>query len=84
MASEQTVVECRVEMTVSRGVLRIAGTVIGGTLGFLIMLNYSLAANPYALMASPPAQALYLSGSFQGQQHVSGHTAWPATKQHPT
>ena len=79
MASEQIVVECRVEMTVSRGVLRIAGTVIGGPLGFLIMLNYSLAANPYALMANLPAQALHLSWSFQGQQHVSGHTAWPAT-----
>ena len=44
---------CRVEMTVSRGVLRIAGTIVGGSIGFLIMLHYSLAANPYALMASP-------------------------------
>ena len=42
---------CRVEMTVSRGVLRIVGTIIGGTIGFLIMLHHSLAANPYALMA---------------------------------
>ena len=39
-------------MTVSRGVLRIAGTIIGGSIGFLIMLHYSLAANPYALMVS--------------------------------
>ncbi|CAL5226722.1 g9574 [Coccomyxa viridis] len=41
----------RVEMTVSRGVLRIVGTVIGGTIGFLIMLHHSLAADPYAHMA---------------------------------
>jgi hypothetical protein len=42
-------------MTVSRGVLRIGGTIVGGTLGFLIMLNHRLATDPYALMASPLA-----------------------------
>ena len=42
-------------MTVSRGVLRIGGTIVGGTLGYLIMLNYRLATDPYALMASPLA-----------------------------
>lgn len=46
---------CRVEMTVSRGVLRIGGTIVGGTLGYLIMLNHRLATDPYALMASPLA-----------------------------
>lgn len=50
-APKQDSMNCRVEMTVSRGVLRIVGTIIGGTIGFLIMLHYSLAANPYALMA---------------------------------
>ncbi len=50
--------DCRVEMTVSRGVLRIVGTVIGGTIGFLIMLHHSLAADPYAHMASPPSHQL--------------------------
>ena len=43
----------RVEMTVSRGVLRIAGTIVGGTIGYLIMYYHGLAANPFALMASP-------------------------------
>ena len=43
----------RVEMTVSRGVLRIAGTIVGGTIGYLIMYYHGLASNPFALMASP-------------------------------
>ncbi len=51
---------CRVEMTVSRGVLRIAGTVVGGSIGFLIMLHYSLAANPYALMVKPCILPLFM------------------------
>lgn len=40
----------RVEMTVSKGVLRIMGTIIGGTLGFLVMLRSGLASDPYLLM----------------------------------
>ena len=44
---------CRVEMTVSRGVLRIAGTIVGGTIGYLIMYYHGIAANPFALMVSP-------------------------------
>jgi hypothetical protein len=40
----------RVEMTVSKGVLRIGGTIIGGTLGFLVMLRSGLASDPYLLM----------------------------------
>ncbi|EIE18909.1 hypothetical protein COCSUDRAFT_59833 [Coccomyxa subellipsoidea C-169] len=40
----------RVEMTISKGVLRIGGTVVGGTLGFLVMLRSGLATNPYLLM----------------------------------
>ena len=51
--SQYACLACRVEMTISRGVLRIAGTVVGGTIGYLIMYYHGLAANPYALMASP-------------------------------
>ncbi|CAL8463925.1 g3460 [Coccomyxa elongata] len=40
----------RVEMTISKGVLRIGGTIVGGTLGFLVMLRSGLATNPYLLM----------------------------------
>lgn len=49
-----TVVACmtdRVEATASKVVLRIAGTVVGGVLGFLLMMNTHLATNPYALAA---------------------------------
>lgn len=51
--SQNVRLACRVEMTVSRGVLRIAGTIVGGTIGYLIMYYHGLAANPFALMASP-------------------------------
>ena len=37
-------------MTVSKGVLRIGGTVVGGTLGFLVMLRSGIAADPYLTM----------------------------------
>lgn len=40
----------RVEMTISKGVLRIGGTAIGGTIGYLVMLNSRLATDPYLLM----------------------------------
>jgi uncharacterized membrane protein YccC len=39
-----------VEMTVGRGLLRVAGTAVGGTLGFLVMLRAGLASNPYLVM----------------------------------
>ena len=42
----------RVEMTISKGVLRIGGTIVGGTLGFLVMLHPGLATNPHLLMVS--------------------------------
>lgn len=50
----------RVEVTISKGVLRIGGTAVGGTLGFLVMLNPRLATDPYLLMVPPrlPAKAL--------------------------
>lgn len=37
----------QVEMTVSKGVLRIGGTIIGGTLGFLVMLRSDIASDPF-------------------------------------
>ena len=40
----------KVEMTVSKGVLRIGGTIVGGTLGFLVMLRSSVASDPYLTM----------------------------------
>lgn len=43
----------RVEMTISKGVLRIGGTIVGGTLGFLVMLHSGLATNPHLLMVRP-------------------------------
>ncbi|KAG2427956.1 hypothetical protein HXX76_011943 [Chlamydomonas incerta] len=40
----------RVEATVSRVSLWVLGTVVGGTLGFVVMVDTHLAANPYALL----------------------------------
>ena len=40
----------KVEMTVSKGVLRIGGTIVGGTLGFLVMLRGDVASDPYLTM----------------------------------
>ena len=57
--NHRSIWDCRVEMTVSRGVLRIVGTVTGGTIGFLIMLHHSVAADPYALMASPASHHFF-------------------------
>jgi uncharacterized membrane protein YccC len=37
-------------MTISKGVLRIGGTIVGGTLGFLVMLRGSVASDPYLTM----------------------------------
>ncbi|KAG2454348.1 hypothetical protein HYH02_001373 [Chlamydomonas schloesseri] len=41
----------RVEATVSKVVVWVLGTVIGGTLGYVAMLHAHLATNPYGLMA---------------------------------
>ncbi len=38
---------CQVEATVSKSVLRIVGTWIGGSVGFGMMYSSSLATNPY-------------------------------------
>lgn len=40
----------KVEATVSRVSLWVLGTVVGGTLGFVVMVDTHLAANPYALL----------------------------------
>ena len=47
----------QVEMTTSRGLLRVAGTAVGGTLGFAVMLRAGLASNPYLLMLMVVATA---------------------------
>ncbi|KAK9815502.1 hypothetical protein WJX72_004760 [[Myrmecia] bisecta] len=41
----------KIDLTVTRGVLRLAGSVLGGVLGFLVMLRPSVATSPYALTA---------------------------------
>ncbi len=41
----------QVEASLFRGVLRTTMTVVGGTLGYLVMLNGSLANNPYWVCA---------------------------------
>lgn len=41
----------QVETTLSKMVLRIGGTAVGGTLGLAAMLSPRLAADPYVLMA---------------------------------
>jgi uncharacterized membrane protein YccC len=41
-------------VTVSKGVLRIGGTAVGGTLGFLVMYNSRVATDPYLLMVPHP------------------------------
>ncbi|KAA6424276.1 MAG: hypothetical protein FRX49_05488 [Trebouxia sp. A1-2] len=40
----------KVDTTLSKGVLRIAASVIGGTYGYLVMLGSPVASNPYAVM----------------------------------
>lgn len=39
------------ETTVYRGIIRIAGTAVGGIFGYLLMLRVTLANNPYFLTA---------------------------------
>ncbi|BDA49627.1 hypothetical protein COCOBI_14-2470 [Coccomyxa sp. Obi] len=51
MTTVAVVLSEKIDTTVSKGVLRVAGTAIGGTLGFLVMLRSGLATNPYALVA---------------------------------
>ena len=41
----------QVEATVSRTLLRIVGTAVGGSLGYVAMVHARLATNPYGLMA---------------------------------
>ncbi|KAK9815248.1 hypothetical protein WJX72_000626 [[Myrmecia] bisecta] len=41
----------KIDTTVTRGLLRLAATVLGGVFGFLVMLRPSVATNPYALTA---------------------------------
>lgn len=41
----------QVETTVYRGIIRVAGTAIGGIFGYLLMLRVTLANNPYFLTA---------------------------------
>lgn len=38
------------EATLSRGVLRILGSALGGIIGFLLMMRVDLANNPYFLV----------------------------------
>lgn len=40
----------KVDTTLSKGVLRIAASVLGGTYGYLVMLGSPVASNPYAVM----------------------------------
>ena len=40
----------QVEATLSRGMLRIAGSAFGGIMGFLLMMRVGLANNPYFLV----------------------------------
>ncbi|DBB10182.1 TPA: hypothetical protein ACH3X3_001759 [Trebouxia sp. C0006] len=40
----------KVDTTLSKGVLRIAASVLGGTYGYLVMLGSPVASNPYAIM----------------------------------
>ena len=40
----------QIEATLQKTVFRIIGTVVGGLIGFLVMLKTESATNPYALM----------------------------------
>ncbi len=57
----------QVEATVSKAVLWVIGTAVGGTLGFIVMVDNDLATNPYGLMAILCAFT-FVVGSMSGHQ----------------
>eukprot|EP00884_Botryococcus_braunii_P019997 jgi/Botrbrau1/6681/Bobra.0202s0022.2 len=58
----------KMDVAVSKGLFRILSTIIGGTLGYFLMLNHDLATNPYALSALLGVCA-FVAGTLTGKPY---------------
>ena len=63
----------QIEATLQKTVFRILGTVVGGAIGYCVMLKPESATNPYAIMCIICTVAFF--SSFPANTQVGGHSA---------